>query len=86
MLRMLAENRLKIVLSDKIVAQEAITKFKLSGIKMLENPLFKTGLYLVFDKNNPRAQDILDLFNKGIEKIKKSGEYDQIMINYGVTY
>lgn len=84
LLRMLDNNRLKLALSDKIVAQETMKKFGLTGIEMLEKPLFKAGLHLVVDKKNPHGQEIVEAFNKGLENIKKNGEYERVLRSYGV--
>lgn len=84
LLRMLDNNRLELALSDKIVAQETIKKFGLPGIEMLKKPLFKAGLHLVVDKKNPHGQEIVEAFNKGLENIKKNGEYERVLRSYGV--
>lgn len=85
LLKMLVKGRIDMGVSDKIVAQTVIKRLNLEGkTKMLTKPLFKAGLHLVVGKDNPDARKIINIFNKGLEKVRKSGEYNRILKSYGV--
>lgn len=46
-----------------------------------EKPFSSTSYHLLFSKASPTAVDLLMKFNKGLDAIKKSGDYDKIMKN-----
>ena len=86
LLKMLAAGRIDIAVCDKIVAQTLIKKMGIAGeLKALEKPLFKAGLHVAAGKENPKARGIVEAFNKGIEKIKETGEFRKLLVSYGKT-
>ncbi|RMF16650.1 MAG: amino acid ABC transporter substrate-binding protein [Gammaproteobacteria bacterium] len=42
-------------------------------------PLRKTAYHLIISRKSPRAQELVDAFNRGVAKLKASGEYERIM-------
>jgi polar amino acid transport system substrate-binding protein len=36
-------------------------------------------LHLLLSKSNPKNQKLMELFNKGLKKLKESGDYDRYM-------
>ena len=51
---------------------------KLKTLKETENAGYEYGFVI----SNPDKQPLLDLFNAGLENIKKNGTYEKIMIKY----
>lgn len=43
------------------------------------NPVNSGELYLLFSKKNPESKRMLKLFNRGLKRLKESGQYDKIM-------
>lgn len=42
-------------------------------------PLRKTAYHLIISRKSPRAQALVEAFNRGVAKLKASGEYERIM-------
>lgn len=42
----------------------------------------RTGLHLLVSRQHPEALTILELFNKGLSRLRESGEYDRIIASY----
>lgn len=47
--------------------------------------LGRNALHLVVSKQHPRASLIITSFNRGLKKIKHSGQYQALMAKYGMT-
>ncbi|SHO43223.1 substrate-binding periplasmic protein [Desulfopila aestuarii] len=80
--------RIDLTLEDEIVAKAQIAKTDpsmLTKITFVEKPLDSKNLYLTTGLANPRHQEIVDAFNKGLTEIKASGEFAKIMESYGIT-
>lgn len=50
------------------------------SITVHPTPLMSSPLHILISKEHPKAQDIVDAFNKGLKKLKKSGRYE-VLIN-----
>lgn len=86
MLHMLDKKRIEMGVLDKIVAETIIIQENLQGrFKILPKPLFQAGLHFAVWKKHPDGQKLIEAFNKGLEDIKKSGEYAKILTSYGIT-
>lgn len=46
---------------------------------MLRRPLAIEGLHVVAHKSNPRAQELIEAFNNGLEALRDSGEYLRVI-------
>ena len=42
-------------------------------------PVNSGELHLLLSKNKPESKDLLKLFNRGLKRLKESGQYDSIM-------
>ncbi len=42
-------------------------------------PLMTTDYYLLFSKKIPKIKSIIEKFNRGLKKLKKSGRYDELV-------
>lgn len=86
-IRKLVAGRLDLTLEDEIVARYMISNEApelLERIAFTENSLSRNGLHLTVGLKNPRHEEIVSAFNKGLEIIKDSGVYAEILANYGV--
>lgn len=55
----------------------------LSNVTFVE-PLLKTGqLHMMFSKDHPNAEQLIDDFNAGLAAIRDNGTYDEIVSDYG---
>lgn len=54
------------------------------GFAPIKGLSYKSDLYIILDKENPKARPILDAFNKGLSQIKASGEYRRILERHGL--
>lgn len=74
-------------LEDEIVARVLIAKENpalLTKVSFTENSLSSYSLHVTSGLKNPRHQEIIAAFNKGLAEIKASGEYAKILEKYGI--
>ena len=86
-IKKLLRNRIDLTLEDEIVARAAIGAEDpklLEQIEFVKAPLSVNPLYVTAGLQNPKAQEIIGAFNKGLEVIKANGTYDKIFKKYGV--
>ncbi len=51
----------------------------------MDSPIFESlRMSVGFHLSNPKAQEYADILSTGLEQIKKSGEFDQILEKYGL--
>lgn len=74
----LAAGRLDAVIEDTDVGYEAINRLGLSG-KIVPNdkPLSAREYYVIISKKSPRAQELVEAFNRGLAKALASGKLDK---------
>ncbi len=80
-------NRVDLTLEDEIVASYTIKKADpslFSKIKFTESSLSSNNLYVTSGLKNPRHEEIIIAFNKGLAEIKASGEFNKIFESYGI--
>ncbi|ASP38088.1 amino acid ABC transporter substrate-binding protein [Bacterioplanes sanyensis] len=69
--------RLDIVLEDTDVGAEQVNRLGL-GDKIVANPttINQRDFYLLISKKSPRAQELVDAFNRGLAKLKADGKLE----------
>jgi polar amino acid transport system substrate-binding protein len=85
--RLVIAGRADLTLEDEIVAKsilaknypEALGKIDFAATALSSNPLYVTA-----GIKNPRAQEIIAAFNKGLAAIKASGVFDRILKGYNL--
>lgn len=86
-IKKLLAKRIDLTLEDEIVAKVQIAKTDpslLSRITFVEKAFDSKNLYVASGLANPRHQEIIDAFNKGLAEIKANGEFTKIMESYGI--
>lgn len=86
-IKKLLRNRIDLTLEDEIVARSALSAEDprlLDQIEFVKTPLSVNPLYVTAGLQNPRAQEIIAAFNRGLEIIKANGTYDRIFKKYGM--
>ena len=53
--------------------------FCISDVEFMEPPLETHGLYLMASRNIPDGEKIMQDFNRGLDTIRKNGEFDRIV-------
>ena len=53
--------------------------FCISDVEFMEPPLETHGLYLMASRNIPDGEQIMQAFNRGLDTIRKNGEFDRIV-------
>lgn len=81
-LTQLSEGKLEAVIVDVIPAISFVNDLFANDLKIVDAPIFQEGLRVVNLKNE--SQEIINIFNKTIEEMKKSGEYQKLMQKWGV--
>ncbi|MGM0508017.1 MAG: transporter substrate-binding domain-containing protein [Fusobacteriota bacterium] len=56
----------------------------LNEVDFVKTPLSSEELYIAIGFKNPRHKELINAFNKGLEEIKESGKYKEIMEKYGI--
>jgi polar amino acid transport system substrate-binding protein len=85
-IRKLTLGRVDLTLEDGIVARATIMKLDpglLSQIEFTKGSLSSNNLYIAPGLKNPRYQEIIAAFNKGLKAIKADGSYQKILAGYG---
>lgn len=83
----LLRDRVDLTLEDEIVARSVISAKDpqaLEQIEFVKTPLSVNPLYVTAGLQNPKAQEIIGAFNKGLEVIRANGTLDRIMKRYGM--
>ena len=45
-------------------------------------PVSSNDLFVIVSRKHPKGEEIISSFNKGLAKLKESGEYDQIISSW----
>lgn len=86
-IKKLLRNRIDLTLEDEIVGRsiiQAADPEALQHIEFVKAPLAVNPLYITVGLQNPRAQEIIGAFNKGLEVIRANGTLDKIFKKYGM--
>ena len=77
----LLNNRIDLLISNKDVAynvlNQSFSKKEISSLSAVEYNPNTTEYYLILSKKHKKNERLMKLFNSGLEKLKKSGKYDQ---------
>ncbi len=57
----------------------------LDQIEFTQGSLSSNKLYVTSGLKNPKHQELIQAFNKGLEEIKANGTYNAIFAKYGIT-
>lgn len=83
----LLRKRVDLTLEDEIVARALLSTEDPQALEQIEftkTPLSVNPLYVTAGLQNPKAQEIIGAFNKGLELIRANGTLDRIMKRYGM--
>lgn len=83
----LLRDRLDLTLEDEIVARSIIQAKDpqaLAQIEFVKAPLSVNPLYVTAGLQNPKAQEMIGAFNKGLEAIRANGVLEKIFKRYGM--
>lgn len=86
-IKKLLRERVDLTLEDEIVARSIINAEDpqtLEQIEFVKTPLSVNPLYVTAGLQNPRAQEIIGAFNRGLDTIKSNGTLDRIFKKYGM--
>lgn len=86
-IRKLIEGRIDLTLEDTIVLSALLQKEDptlLDQIEFTKEALTSNSLCVATGIGNPRSEEIINAYNKGLETIKGNGVYDKILSNYGI--
>ena len=87
-IKKLLANHIDLTLEDPIVAtfiMKSVDPTLLSKVEFTKNDLSTVPLYLCVGKNNPRQNEIIEAFNKGLLAIKADGTYKRLFSKYGIS-
>jgi sorbitol/mannitol transport system substrate-binding protein len=83
---LLAAKRIRLAVADKFQVADALVNHRpnLIGKLMFVVPALATKHFEVaISRKHPRAQQLLNDFNRGLEQLRETGEYERILIRYG---
>jgi len=81
----LINNKVSVVLADKIVAQDILNNIfpeSRDDIEMVGDSLDSLDQHVIFPKIRPRSEDLRGDFNKSFKKLVSSGEFSRILKKY----
>ena len=81
----LSKREIDSVIEENIVGLYTIEKLKLND-KIVEAGSIgkKTGIYIAFTKAKPSSAKYAKILSEGLIKMRKNGEYQKILKNYGL--
>ncbi|MDY0162613.1 substrate-binding periplasmic protein [Desulfobotulus sp.] len=85
--RKLIAGRIDLTLEDEIVARVRLAQENpnlLNDISFTRNALSRNPLHIAAGLKNPKHQEIITAFNKGLAEIRKNGTYAAILASYGI--
>jgi polar amino acid transport system substrate-binding protein len=87
-LKKLGHKRIDVVLMDKVSGKYAVqTSVKQGVVKLLGCSGVPANLYLAFSgRNSEISKKLAPIFDKGIEKLRNSGGFKEILIKYGLQH
>ena len=81
----LVAKRIDMIVDDGNVLSNYILSAKLEGkAKVIDSPLPSSKVYLAFSPANPKSKEYVELLDKGVEEMRKSGKLATILAKYGV--
>jgi polar amino acid transport system substrate-binding protein len=86
-IKKLVRGRVDLTIEDEIVAKSILNKKApalLEQVEFIQNPLSSNDLYVACGLANPRHEEIINAFNKGLEAIKADGTLKGIFERYGI--
>lgn len=85
-LRKLLAGHIDMTLDDAAVATMQIqgAGLKTSQFKFSENNLSENDLHVTSGLANPRNEELINAFNKGLKEIKANGTFDKLLKRYGL--
>jgi polar amino acid transport system substrate-binding protein len=81
--------RIDLVVDDQFVLRHTLDKHIINwqdSIQFVEKPLTKKEIYIATNRSNPNSDFIIKTFNSGLNKLKKSGRYQQIIDSYSLEH
>ena len=79
--------RIDLTLEDEVVAKSLINKENPEALEQIEfvaTPMSSNGLYVAGGLKNPKHEEIIAAFNKGLAAIKADGTFDTILQRNGI--
>mgnify|MGYP001260956420 CR=1 FL=1 len=85
MVDMLAAGRMKVAVADKFQVADVLVNERpnLIGKVVFMGTLATKDFRVAVGRKNHNSNNMLDDFNRGLESIEQSGEYEQILMRYG---
>ena len=78
--QMLARDEVDAVALNEFTGRQAVSKLNMGkDVRTIENPVSVLGLHVIIPKTHPRADELLSHVNKGLERIRESGKYGEIV-------
>lgn len=81
----LIAGRIDLTLDDQYVSKYTLNKYFENWqeqLSFVENPLIVKDIFLASSRSNLQHKSIIHAFNKGLNALKKSGRYDEILSRY----
>lgn len=82
----LMAGRVDYVLADKYEAADSLVSERpqlIGQLEFIDPPISSRAFHISVGTKNPKAKEIIAAFNSGLQKIKKSGRYAEILYSYG---
>ncbi|PCE65129.1 ABC transporter substrate-binding protein [Salinivibrio sp. YCSC6] len=85
-LQMLAAKRVDLAVGNRFVMQHELEPLNLDAddFHFSPTPMIKQHIHVTAGKANPKAQEYIQAFNRGLEIIKRNGTFDDLKQKYGL--
>ncbi len=82
----LINNRITVIVDDEYVVAWTLKSMKHSGKLIKAGSLTQLKpVYIAFSSKNPKSQEYIQILNKGVLELKRTGEYQKILSKYGIN-
>ncbi|GHW08648.1 amino acid ABC transporter, periplasmic amino acid-binding protein, putative [Vibrio cholerae] len=85
-LQKLQAGRIDLAVEDELVAKSIITEagMNLADFAFTNQAISENPLHVTSGKANPRSEELVAAFNKGLAEIKANGTFDKLLADYGI--
>ncbi|AYC07395.1 transporter substrate-binding domain-containing protein [Vibrio cholerae] len=85
-LQKLQAGRIDLAVEDELVAKSIIIEagMNLADFAFTNQAISENPLHVTSGKANPRSEELVAAFNKGLAEIKANGTFDKLLADYGI--
>lgn len=87
-IEMLASKRIRLAVADKLQVEDVLVNLRpnlIGKLKFIMPSLLTKNFHIAISRKNPEARVILENLSRSLDRLRKSGEYEEILKKYGYS-